>query len=113
MTRLSELLGDAVGFVEPTFGVDDIERRVKRRRRTRGRRVMAAAGIVALTVVGSAVILVGGRSSSPQVQIQPSGPTAPTTMALPPAGNSNASLRATAIALANALLVGSVDDIHA
>src|SRR5438105_3172066 len=113
MTRLSELLGEAVGPVEPTFGVDDIEQRVKRRRRTRARTAIAAVVTVAVAIGVTVTIVADGATPAPRVRIQPSGPTTPTTTALPPPGASTASLRATAVAWAHAFLVGSPDDIRA
>jgi hypothetical protein len=57
------------------------------------------------------VVVIGALGSACSSAHGPAA--APTTIALPPAGNSSASLKATAIAWAHAFLVGSLDDIRA
>jgi hypothetical protein len=76
MTRLTDLLDDAIGHVEPQFDASAIRVRVMRRRRHRlARRRVGAVAIVALVVVPVALFLTRDESGSRGVRVQPaSGP---------------------------------------
>jgi hypothetical protein len=81
MTRLPEMLDDAVGPVGVTFEFRDLDRRVARRHRAR---VFRVAGAVAVVVLGAALVVTAvttGRSRSPELRIQPSTtlPVVPST----------------------------------
>jgi hypothetical protein len=56
VTRLSEVLDEAVGAIVPAFDFDDITARVERRRRRRLRRVIVVSVAVVALVTTSAVI---------------------------------------------------------
>ncbi len=74
MTRLSELLENAIGDIEPTFDSRDIRGRVQRRRRgARVRRSIGAVLVVVVLGIATVVFLTGQRSPSRDVRVQPSG----------------------------------------
>jgi hypothetical protein len=73
MTRLPEMLDDAIRPVGFGFDIDDIAAHVARRRRAR--RVRAGGGVLAVVALAGvlvAAVIGSGRSRAPDLQIQPS-----------------------------------------
>ena len=75
MTRLPELLEEAVGDLRLDFGIDDLAPRVTRRRRARRIRIVSGlVVVVALTATVVTTTVARGRSSAPQVRVNPTVP---------------------------------------
>jgi hypothetical protein len=72
MTRLPELLDEAVGPVGVTFELRDLDRRVARRHRARVLGVAGAVAVVMLCVALVVTAVTNARSRSPELRIQPS-----------------------------------------